>query len=436
LNFTLTSPATSFTWLPVGFFTNANTFADSPTITTIYTVAASDGTCFGFATKTAIVNPNPTITLIPSSTAVCVGNVVTYSATGGVSYTWNPGPGSGSTMSLTAANSLPISVIGRNTFSCTMTVNDNLIVNPLPAVFATADKTICPSETNTLTATGTANQYGWSNGVAGTTIAIAPANSTLYVVTGTNNTTGCTKSTTVNIAVFHPTLSVSPSTTICKGTTITLNASGAPDIYWDGSWQGNTYIVSPTSETIYTVTGTVPSPAGPNNTIFCMATQFVTVGVNPQPTVDITLTNTILCRTDMVTLTATGANSYQWTNGPATAAYMFTVNTIGPQAYTVTGTSNGCSADKSFQFTVGQCLGLTELEIQNVKVYPNPSKGSLYIQTTSPQKFELFDLTGRRLMMTGADSGNNNTAEIHGLSSGIYILKGMETSSALKIVVE
>ena len=82
---------------------------------------------------------------------------------------------------------------------------------------------------------------------------------------------------------------------------------------------------------IYTVTAT--------NAQGCSAPASVTVTVNPLPNVNIS-GGSSFCQGDSLTLTATGANTYVWSNTSSVAAT--TVSSAG--TYTVTGTdANGCA---------------------------------------------------------------------------------------------
>src|SRR5205814_4562385 len=121
---------------------------------------------------------------------------------------------------------------GNNSFGCTSTGQQILIVNPIPTVNVSTNKqTVCPAQSATLTLSGNANVYSWSTGQSVNSIVVSPPSNSLYVVTGTiNSTPPCMNSASVTVNVFVPTLAVSPSTTTCLGNTVTLSASGAGDI--------------------------------------------------------------------------------------------------------------------------------------------------------------------------------------------------------------
>lgn len=84
----LASGANSYTWNPV-VMTGAM-ITDSPSVTTIYSVQASDASgCVVSAFVAVIVDPLPVVQIVSSSSIVCAGHQVTLTASGAFSYTWN-----------------------------------------------------------------------------------------------------------------------------------------------------------------------------------------------------------------------------------------------------------------------------------------------------------------------------------------------------------
>lgn len=102
-------------------------------------------------------------------------------------------------------------------------------------------------------------------------------------------------------------------------------------------------IVSPTSTTTYTVTGT---------TLGCTGTASVTVTVNSViPSITTNPNPASICSGSSVTLTASGANSYSWCCGLGNSNQV-TVSPTSTTTYTVTGTTSGCTGTASQTITV------------------------------------------------------------------------------------
>ena len=79
-----------------------------------------------------------------------------------------------------------------------------------------------------------------------------------------------------------------------------------------------------------------------DNTNYCMTSQTVQVNILAAPTLSVVASNTLFCSGHMVTLTASGANSYIWNTGPTTAS--ISVIPAATFTYSVKGTgSNGCA---------------------------------------------------------------------------------------------
>lgn len=137
-----------------------------------------------------------------------------------------------------------------------------------------------------------------------------------------------------------PTLAViqSPSLT-CPGFQAVLTASGATTYSWSGGPTTAQYSISPSGTTSYTLTGA--------NDV-CTASLVVTHSVIPGPVLNVTSSNNNSCSGSSATLTATGASSYTWTNGPQTAIYA--VSPSVTTVYTLTG-SNGGACNALFTFT-------------------------------------------------------------------------------------
>ncbi|MBL7896309.1 MAG: hypothetical protein JNK50_13515, partial [Bacteroidia bacterium] len=252
------SGAVTYTWMP-GALTGATTVA-TPATTTIFTLTGTNASgCSRTATLTVSVTPTPTVNVTASPTAICVGSSATLSATGATSYTWNPGAITGTSIVVTPTTSTTYTVRGA-TGTCSSTRTITLIVNPNPTVTAVVSPTaICSGSSATLTGGG-ATTYTWMPGsLTGSNAVVSPTVTTTYTLTGAN-ATGCRNTRTVTLVVNpNPTLTATASpTNICSGagTTVTLTSTGAVSYTWNpGGATGATTTVSPSSTTVYTVTG-------------------------------------------------------------------------------------------------------------------------------------------------------------------------------------
>ncbi len=161
---------------------------------------------------------------------------------------------------------------------------------------------------------------------------------TTYTVIGTN-AAGCANTRTITVNVnAAPSVTVA-NTTICRGSSTNLTATGATTYSWNTGATTASISVSPTVTTNYTVIGTATG---------CTNTRTLSVTVNPTPTVAVS--STTVCSGTAANLTASGATTYSWNTGATTASISVTPTTT--TNYTVTGTSTGCTNTRTLSVTV------------------------------------------------------------------------------------
>ena len=138
-------------------------------------------------------------------------------------------------------------------------------------------------------------------------------------------------------------------TTICANTQITLNGIGATTYTWSGPNNPvNGQSFYPFGTATYTVTGTINS---------CSAWDTLTIKVNQLPTVNTNITNTAVCNGTPITLTASGAATYTWSNSVVNGV---SFTPTSSNNYTVNGTdANGCAGSAMVQVTVNQLPTIT-----------------------------------------------------------------------------
>jgi hypothetical protein len=338
--YTFTPPAASFSWSPATFLSStsiANPLATAATATTTYIFTATNGVCSNNSPVTLTVNPLPTIGASASSTTICIGASINLTATGGATYTWMPGSLTGATVTVSPVATTTYTVTGTDANGCENTAQITITVNPLPSVNASASPaTVCAGSTSNLSATG-AVSYLWMPGsLSGAAVAVTPAATTTYTVTGTDGN-GCENTAVTTVSVNSlPTVSASASaTSICAGASTTLSASGANTYVWNpGNLAGASVSVTPAATTTYTVTGTDANG--------CDAVTTITITVNPLPAVAASASPAAVCIGGSSTLSATGAVTYVWNPGNLSGASV-SVTPSATTTYTVTGTdANGC----------------------------------------------------------------------------------------------
>jgi gliding motility-associated-like protein len=262
------SGANTYTWALSGTLssTTGGTVTATPTITTTYTISGTNSvSCTNTTITTVTVIPVTTITVTPNTNTICVGGTTTLTATGATTYTWSPATGLSSTSnSVVVANptvTTPYVVLGSAGTCSAIPTTATVIVSSPPTITIAAFPTICPGNSTTLTATGTATSYSWSanaGGVTSNSVVVTPLSTTSYTVTGNLNNCTLPKTTTVNVYTISPLFITPSSTTICSDSSITLSTTSGLQVYtWypTSSSTSSTNIVHPAATTVYSVTG-------------------------------------------------------------------------------------------------------------------------------------------------------------------------------------
>lgn len=344
--------AASYTWNP-GALTG-NSVVVNPTVTTIYSVSGNNGLgCIVTETVSLTVNITPTVTASASPIAMCAGNQATLTANGATNYTWSPGALSGATVVVTPTATTTYTVDGDNGTAC-ISSQSVMVVIAVPSISISASSTVlCAPGSITLTASG-GSTYTWSP-VASLTASVtdSPTVTTTYTVTSDNGA-GCIGTQTITVIVSTPpTLTVSASsTTICAGSSTTLTANGASTYTWNpGALTGTSVSVTPGTTTTYTVDG--------DNGVGCVASETITINVNPTPSLTITPSSTVLCSAGSVTLTASGSTTYTWNPGGATTASIVDSPTV-TTTYTVSSdNASGCIGTQTVTVNVSSMPTIT-----------------------------------------------------------------------------
>ena len=336
---------------------------------------------------------DPTFT----TTNFCIGtaNAATVTGVAGGTFTFNPIPTDGATISPTTGE--VSNGVVNTTYDIEYTTNsvcpNSLIVpvtvNPLPTI-TTTDETICLGGSIDITALGAGTgTYSWSpatelNTTIGGTVTSTPTADISYTVTGTDDN-GCVNTNQVDVIVNpKPSPIINGATEYCIGTSSTLstansyttylwttgdvtptsnvtiadnpisvtvtNAFGCPGTSANFMVIENTVINYSLTETIcagesVVIHGISQSVAGLYSQTFILATGCdsvanVTLVVNPLPVIDAGL-DQVLCLGESVILTATGSSTYAWDNGIINSLEF--TPAVGAVTYTVTGTdANGC----------------------------------------------------------------------------------------------
>lgn len=266
----------------------------------------------GWAVGDSVVCTITSSTVIPQST-VQMGRGVYFTDTltgyisclGGIVQKTTDGGGAWSTMSIGVEDYYSVRMANKDT---------GYVCGSNSAIYKTTDAGV------------TWNQQ--SNSAASTLRSIYMFDSELGFIAGDN---GIILQTTNGGNCTGPTISLGGPTNICFGDVTNISASGASTYTWSTSATGPNLADSPSTTTTYTCNGTDANG--------CVASNTITVTVNPLPNIFTTPTNPSCFGSCNGSITATGALTYTWSNS-ATGS---TATSLCAGSYTVGGTdANGC----------------------------------------------------------------------------------------------
>lgn len=268
------------------------------------------------ARDTIVVRARAAAAVVPADTAICAGETVFLTASGGNNIEWFTPDGTlvnrGSEYFVQPTESIVYTVV---VFAdgCVDSAFVSVVVHPVPVIVASADTSICPGDSVQLFAAG-GFEYLWSpvhlvDSPTSSSPWVRPSTTTAFRVTAISEF-GCsfTKEVVVHVS-SQGSLKLTPDTIICKGASVKLRANGAHDVVWltaSGVVVGTDPEITVTPSTSTTFFCTTRNEN-------CPLTDSVFVQVVSQPIAEIVQLDTA-CVGQAVRLIATGATRYEWYN--------------------------------------------------------------------------------------------------------------------------
>lgn len=361
------------TWIPPTGLSNPNipNPVAKPLVTTTYIVSATDTVCPGTATDTIIITVDSVNAVIKGNTSICKGDSTILIASGGTKYVWNPASvGTKDTVSVKPIASTTYLVTVTDKYSCSDTASIGITVKPLPTPTFTATSPVCAGKNSSITYTGNASGsaiYNWSfdagnanpgNGKGPHQVNWANNGTKNISLKVTDN--GCMDSSKTMVTVNQNfKMAIAGNTSICKGDSTVLTASGATAYLWNTGVTTTSVTVKPTITTSYTVTASNSS---------CSDTASITVTVKSIPTPTFTVISPV-CEGQNSTITYTGNASgnatYSWgfdggdTSGNGKGPYQVNWTSTGTKNISLKVTDNGCSDSSKKTVNVNANLILT-----------------------------------------------------------------------------
>ncbi|MGB0861274.1 MAG: LamG-like jellyroll fold domain-containing protein, partial [Saprospiraceae bacterium] len=321
----------------------------------------------------------PTPTIVANDTSVCDGEMVIFTATGGVSYEFfvnGVSQGAASATSTLMTNTLvdgdEVDVYATNMNGCTdssSVITMTIYSLPVAGISSSdADDAICIGDAVTFTATGGVSYEFLLNGTTVqaasatdiyTTNALVDGDAISVIVTNANGciSTSSGISTTVNPLPTAGITSDDIDNVICAGDVVTFTATGG--VSYEFLLNGATIQAASATDTYATnalADGDAVSVIVTNVNGCISTSSAITTTVNPLPTAGVTSSDAdnAICLNESVTFTATGGVSYEFllngaTAQAASATDTYTTSTLadGDAVSVIVTNVNGCISTSS-----------------------------------------------------------------------------------------
>lgn len=397
----------TFIWSGHGIINpNDSVMSATPIVNSWYKVQAlSSHACASEDSVLVTMYSKPPISLSSNSLAVCQGDSIQLSASGGNSYKWlNPNISStSSTINISHNSSTKYKVIGYDYNMCRDTAEVFVLANPLPIIdIYPKNPAICPDDT-ILIHLNTTNTYTWASSpylsaFNNSDAFLFPNTNTLYNITSVDNL-GCTKDTTIICNVKREPISYYSidSTVLCAGDSIKVTAIGANNYLWSPqpyiyNLLQDTVYFKPQTSSYYNITGV--SSDG------CSKTDSVQIVVGQKPNLSVISNKTKYCEGDSVVLTAYSSNtlsSFVWQNGDTSNVYSNIIDSISN--FKIIGTSPlGCQDSTEVNFSVFtrpniaiNAVDVTICKGDTINLFGIGDSSLSYLWSTGAQSISTYD---------------------------------------------
>jgi uncharacterized protein YjdB len=387
--------------------------------------------------RTAVVTVSGAPASITGTTNVCVGNTINLANTsaGGTWSSSNASIASVDASGVVSGVTPGVATISYG-FGGACTATRTITVNPTPGSSSGPD-VVCAGLTITLTNSLTGGT--WSSSSATT----ATANSSTGLITGVNagvvNITysapgSCitVKQVTVNAAMP----AITGGTSVCVGSTVNLSTTAT-----GGTWSSSV----PAKATIGGTTGVVTGVATGSSTITymvstgCYKTSAMVVNATPAA---ISGASTVVVGSSTTLTCATTGGAWSSSNtavGTVTSASgAVTGISSGTMTISYTISTTGCRSTKAMTVNptpLAKGVGETE-NGGGVKfaVYPNPTQGTLTVETSVAGTFRIFTIDSKLLGTYRIETPSSTIQLPADLASGIYMCQFSREDGTMETV--
>lgn len=269
-----------------------------------------------------------------------------------------------------------------------------------------------------------------SNEVIADSINYTPTQSTWYKVIYTNpNNDIITDSIYVIVDTQKPSISFAKDTVLCKNSSATFTLNNAGSITWSDN--NNNVLATGNSFQINNINADLKLYIT-NNLNSCSIKDSINITVRPTKILTIkaiskqvnagntTTFDLVVPAYASVTLLNTPFNTFSYQSG--VVLFNPKNNFNGKDSALFLVSDGRCAFDSIWLKVSVGASGIKQIETEQLKVYPNPTKGDVIIDIASNGSMSVYNLLGQLMMQLPLNTGKNYI-NINGLNNGVYTLQ-------------
>jgi hypothetical protein len=426
-----------------------DSFRFFPIVTTKYVISTTDTAYCPYVKDSVTFNMiTPPVVAVSGPGAVCGGAIIKLIATGATTYNWSPNlylsATNKDTVSCSPTSTLTYTITGSNGTCSRFTTKTINVGSSSVSLTITGKRDVCLGLGTKFVVSG-ASTYQWSpaslvsNEYSDTVKVVSTSTVTLTVL---GETSGCKATDTVTLNVRPiPTVTATLSTKspICAGSKVNVLGMGATTyiinpIYNRTVLKNDSFELKPLQTTKYFLKGY--SQYG------CSGNDSFIITVNPSPSITITPAVSTIDKGDSINITASGGNSYLWTP----TKFIRTANNIAtirvkPDSnvvYNVKVTSvDGCVSNGIAIVYVSNKTkpnsGISNSDLENILIFPNPSRDIVTIESTEKVKTTIYNLVGAEVSKN-IEYTESKKIDVSNIAAGNYMILLESMSGSKKMV--
>ena len=255
----------------------------------------------------------------------------------------------------------------------------------------------------------------------------------LIAYTGYSNDQDHTNDTTVAdvTIVVAPPAPVGLGGARCGAGPVIINASSTDTIYWYDAPAGGNLLYVGDSYSIPNLTTTTTFYAQTGN--YCNTQTRTAIVATVWPLPNVNLGPDAIASDSLVLDAGAGFVQYVWNTSETTQTIV--ADSSGQYIVAVLD-NNGCINSDTINVTI--TVGMADLEIDGITIYPNPASNQIFVQSSNANKFDIRMIDGQgRILYNATSVQSRSSLNLSTYAEGIYtlqIISGDKVSTRMVVI--